>query len=78
MKKQKIKRSGKVIRHFTVELCSDASLEVNSSNPYTLLNEEERLKDFEETFSVLLAETYRDANRNLSKNEKFSKYKVEC
>jgi len=65
-----IKYSGKVIRHFTVEISTDSSLNVNPSNPYTLLSEEERLKDFEETFSLLLAETYRDASRNLGKNEK--------
>ncbi len=69
MEKQKVKRSGKVIRHFTVEISSDSSLDNNPSNPYTQLSEEERLKDFVETFSLLWAESCREAsmkNKSLS------------
>ncbi|MCK5607982.1 hypothetical protein KAR91_39240 [Candidatus Pacearchaeota archaeon] len=62
--KQKRKHSGKVIRTFTVEVVvSDPALDVNPINPYTKLSEEERLKDFIEMFSLLWAESCRDASR---------------
>lgn len=60
----KQKKNGKVIRFFTVEIVpsgSDPALDNNSSNPYTQLSEEERLRDLIETFSLLWAESCREA-----------------
>ena len=63
MAKQTKTRRGKVIRHFTVEIedaSSNPELYANPSNPYTLMSDEEREKDFVETFGMLLAESYRE------------------
>ena len=67
MKSDKKKRkSGKVIRDFTVEVCvSDPLLDSNPSNPYTKLSSEERLRDFIEMFSLLWAESCRDASKEV-------------
>ena len=67
-KKKKIKRSGKVIRLFTVEIVDASSapeLYANSSNSCTQLSDEERLKDFDETFGLLLAESCREAGKDI-------------
>jgi hypothetical protein len=64
--KRKRNHSGKVIRFFTVEIVvsgSDPSLDSNPTNPYVQLSEEERLKDFIEMFSLLWAESCREASR---------------
>ena len=61
---QKKKRAGKVIRLFTVEIADASSapeLYTNSSNPYTELSDEERAKEFDTVFGLLLAESYREA-----------------
>jgi len=52
------KRQGKVIKHFTVEF--DPTIGENPSNPFSMLSDEERLKDFIETFSLLWAESCRE------------------
>jgi len=60
----KKKRNGKVIRFFTIEIIpsgSDPALDSNPTNPYTQLSDEERLKDLIETFSILWAESCREA-----------------
>jgi hypothetical protein len=71
-RKRKIKRSGKVIRLFTVEII-DAStmpeLYANSNNDYAQWPEEERLKEFNEFFGLLLAESCRDAAQGDAKNK---------
>lgn len=62
----KQKKNGKVIRFFTVEIVpsgSDPALDNNSSNPYTQLSEEARLRDLVETFSLLWAESCREASQ---------------
>ncbi len=62
----KQKKLGKVIRFFTVEIVpsgSDPSLDNNPSNPYSNLSEEERLRDLIETFSLLWAESCREASQ---------------
>lgn len=64
---QKKKRAGKVIRLFTVEITAsgaDSVLDSNPTNPYTQLSEEERIKDLIETFSILWAESCREASQN--------------
>jgi len=70
--KQK-KRAGKVIRSFKVEIC-DASaapeLYANPSNPYTQLSDEERIKDFNEIFGLLWAESCRETSRDIYGNKK--------
>ncbi len=70
--KQK-KRGGKVIRFFKVEI-SDAisapELYANPNNPYAQLSEEERIKDFNEIFGLLWAESCREASRDISGNKK--------
>ena len=60
------KKNGKVIRFFTVEVVlsgTDSTLDNNSGNPYTHLSEEERLRDLIETFSLLWAESCREASQ---------------
>ena len=57
--KKRNKKQGKVIRHFTIEF--DSSLESNPTNPFSMLSDEERLKDFIETFGLLWAESCREA-----------------
>lgn len=67
------KRSGKVIRLFTVEItdaCSTPEVYTNPSNPYTQLSGEERLKDFNEIFALLWAESYRDISRSIHAHKK--------
>jgi len=64
---QKKRRAGKVIRLFTVEITAsgaDPVLDSNPTNPYTQLSEEERIKDLIETFSILWAESCREASQN--------------
>lgn len=70
--KQK-KQAGKVIRFFTVEIADASSapeLYANPSNPYIQLSDEERLKDFNEIFGLLWAESCREASRNIYGNKK--------
>ncbi len=65
--KKKRKVSGKVIRLFTVEIADASSapeLYANLSNPYTQLSDEERLKEFNEIFGLLWAESCREASQN--------------
>lgn len=71
--KQKIKHSGKVIRLFTVEIADASSapeLYANPSNPYAQLPDEERLKEFDETFGLLWAESCREGSRDIYGNKK--------
>ncbi len=70
--KQK-KRSGKVIRFFKVEISDISSapeLYANPSNPYAQLSEEERVKDFNEIFGLLWAESCRETSRDIFGNKK--------
>ena len=65
--------SGKVIRLFTVELADASSapeLYTNSSNPYTELSDEERAKEFDSIFGLLLAESYRETGKAIYGNKK--------
>lgn len=65
-KTKKSKKKGKVIKIFTVEVVvsgSDLALDNNPSNPYTLMSEDERLKDLIEAFSLLWAESCQKASR---------------
>lgn len=55
------KKQGKVIKHFTIEF--DSKLESNPANPFSQLSDEERLKDFIETFSLLWAESCREKSK---------------
>lgn len=70
--KQK-KGTGKVIRLFKIEI-SDASsapeLFANPSNPYSHLPDEERIKDFNEIFALLWAESCRQTSRDIYGNKK--------
>jgi len=64
--KDKKQRKGKVIRTFSVEIVSSGSdpvLDANPSNPYTMLSDEARLKDFVEIFGLLWAESCREASQ---------------
>jgi len=70
--KQK-KHAGKVIRSFKVEICDASSapeMYANPSNPYTQLSEEERVKDFNEIFGLLWAESCRENSRDIHGNKK--------
>lgn len=65
---QKKKGSGKVIRLFTVEITDATSmpeLYANPSNPYTQLSDEERLKEFNEIFGLLWAESCREFGKDI-------------
>ena len=65
---QNAHNSGKVIRLFTVEIADASSapeLYTNSSNPYTELSDEERAKEFDAVFGLLLAESYREAGQGM-------------
>jgi hypothetical protein len=67
-KKKQRECRGKVIRFFTIEVedaSSNPELYDNPSNPYNQLSDEEREKEFCETFALLLAESYRDAGRGM-------------
>lgn len=58
------KRAGKVIKHFLVEIVDasfDPVLYANPNNPCTQLSDDDRLKEFIELFSVLWAESCREA-----------------
>lgn len=71
--KQKKKHSGKVIRLFTVEIADASSapeLYANPGNPYTQLLDEERLKEFNEIFGLLWAESCREASKDIYGNKK--------
>jgi hypothetical protein len=73
---QKKKRAGKVIRLFTVEISAstvDPTLNLNPTNPFTQLSEEERVKDLIETFGILWAESCREACLNDSLNDSCKK-----
>jgi len=66
--KKKKDSSGKVIRLFTVEITDATSVPetyANPGNPYIQLSDEERLKDFNEIFGLLWAESCREANKNI-------------
>lgn len=70
-----VKKRGKVIQHFIVEVVvsgADPTLDINSSNPYTQMSEEERLRDLIEIFSLLWAESCKNFSRteNLSREIK--------
>jgi hypothetical protein len=70
---QKKRRAGKVIRLFTVEIADASSapeLYANPSNPYTQLSDEERLKEFNEIFGLLWAESCREASKDIHGNKK--------
>jgi hypothetical protein len=70
--KQK-KRGGKVIRFFKVEISDVSSapeLYANPNNPYAQLSEEERIKDFNEIFGLLWAESCRETSRDVFGNKK--------
>ena len=72
IKKQKTKRSGKVIRFFTVEIIDASSmpeLYANSSNPYNQLSDEERMKDFNKNFGLFWVESCREANKDIYGNK---------
>jgi hypothetical protein len=72
-RKKKIKHLGKVIRLFTVEIADATSmpeLYANPSNPYTQLSDEERLKEFNEIFGLLWAESCRKAIKDIYGNKK--------
>ena len=54
---------GKVIKHFTIEVVdcdSCPELRLNPSNPYSLMSEEERMRDLVEIFATLWGETCRE------------------
>ena len=64
---------GKVIRLFTVEIADASSapeLYTNSSNPYTELSDEERAKEFDSIFGLLLAESHRETGKAIYGNKK--------
>lgn len=64
--------SGKVIRLFTVEITDASSapeLYANSSNPYTGLSDDERVKEFDSIFGLLLAESYKEAGKAIYGNK---------
>ncbi len=70
--KQK-KLAGKVIRFFTVEISDVSSapeLYVNPNNPYALLSDEERLREFVEIFGLLWAESCRETSKDIYGNKK--------
>jgi hypothetical protein len=70
--KQK-KRAKKVIRFFKVEVSDVSSapeLYANPNNPYAQLSEEERIKDFNEIFGLLWAESCRETSRDIFGNKK--------
>lgn len=67
------KSNGKVIRSFKVEICDASSTPeffANSSNPYTQLSDEERIRDFNEIFGLLWAESCRETSRDIYGNKK--------
>ena len=71
-RKRKLKRSGKVIRLFTVEIIDASTMPeryANPSNDYAQWPEEDRLKEFNEFFGLLLAESCRDAAIAKNKND---------
>lgn len=72
----KQKRKGKVIKCFTVEVVAsnDSAMDINSSNPYTRLSDEERLKDLIDVFGLLWAETCREVSQKNSMNSIAEKY----
>jgi len=54
---------GKVIKHFTIEIVdvdSCPELKYNPSNPYSLMSDEERIRDLVDIFGILWAETCRE------------------
>ena len=64
---------GKVVRSFKVEICDASSapeLYVNPSNPYTQLSDESRVKDFNEIFGLLWAESCREIGKDIHGNKK--------
>ncbi len=71
MKQKKCAR--KVIRFFKVEISdinSAPELFANPTNPYAQLSDEERIKDFNEIFGLLWAESCRETSRDISNNKK--------
>lgn len=60
--RKKRKKSGKVIRLFTVEVSADPALASNPTNPYTQLSEKERMKDLVEIFGLLWGESCKEAS----------------
>lgn len=72
----KIKRKAppmKVVRSFKIEICDVSStpeLYVNPSNPYTQLSDEDRIKDFNEIFGLLWAESCRETGKDIHGNKK--------
>ena len=56
---------GKVIKHFTIEIIdvdSCPELKHNPSNPYSLMSDEERIRDLVDIWATLLSEMYREVN----------------
>ena len=49
---------------------SAPELYTNSSNPYTELSDEERAKEFDSIFGLLLAESYRETGKAIYGNKK--------
>ena len=54
---------GKVIKHFTIEVVDADScpeLKCNPNNSYSLMSEEERIRDLVDIGATLLSEMYRE------------------
>ena len=69
----KQRRTGKVIRSFRVEICDASSapeLYANPNNLYAQLSDEERIKDFNEIFGLLWAESCQEASKDIYGNKK--------
>jgi hypothetical protein len=70
---QKNRRSGRVIRLFTVEIVDASSAPeafANLNNSYAQLSDEERMKDINETFGLLFAEACRESGENIFEQKK--------
>ena len=66
--KQKKNRSGKVVDLFIVEITDASSapeLYANPNNPYAQMSDDERAKEFDSIFGLLLAESYRENGRDI-------------
>jgi len=60
---------GKVIKHFTIEIVDTDScpeFKHNPSNPYSLMSDEERIRNLVDIFGILWAETCREIQYKIS------------